>query len=321
VSVVTYKDDMNLNARTHIATILLAVAAALSSAHPAGANERIAVLVSMDARPFQDAVAGFQEHLAKQGVRADYEQFSLRGDSANAAAAMHKIKQGRFDLIYTLGSPATEAAVDAAKDVPIIAGIILKQETLANMPNVTGVGLEFPLETQFRLMQRILPQTGTVGVIYNPRENRKKVEAASRVALQFGLHLEAQEVSTPQDIPAALERISRRADVLWGLADSLVLSAQLAKPVLLFSFRNSIPFVGPSATWVKAGALYSLDHDYHEIGSQCAEMAIKVMRGSRAGDVPPEAPRTVKYSLNLNTARQMKIPLDDELVRGALHTY
>ena len=135
------------------------------------------------------------------------------------------------------------------------------------------------------------------------------------------MKLESQEVSAPQDVPAALERLAQKADVLWGVADALVLSPQLAKPILLFSFRNSIPFIGPSAPWVKAGALYSLDYDYRELGSQCAEIALKVLRGEAPNDISPDYPRTIKYSLNLNTARMMKITLPDELVRGALHTY
>jgi putative ABC transport system substrate-binding protein len=174
---------------------------------------------------------------------------------------------------------------------------------------------------QFAWIRKILPEARTIGVLYSPQENRAKIEAAGRVAQKMGLTLESQEISAPQDIPAALERLSQKADVLWGVADTVVLSPPLAKPILLFSFRNSIPFIGPSATWVKAGALWSLDYDYHELGAQCAELAEKILNGKVPGELAPEHPRSVNYSLNLNTARMMKITIPDDVLRGALHTY
>jgi len=135
------------------------------------------------------------------------------------------------------------------------------------------------------------------------------------------MRLEAYEVNTPQDIPGALEGLSRKAEVLWGVADSLTLSPSNAKNVLLFSFRNSIPFIRPSATWVKAGALYSLDWNYADLGAQCGEMAQKILAGAAPSSLPPATPRKVLYSLNLVTARQMKITMPEPVVRGARQVY
>jgi putative tryptophan/tyrosine transport system substrate-binding protein len=302
----------------------LAVTVCMALALPGGsaaAAERIAVLMSMDEAPFLEAFAGFRDYLEKQGVQPGYEVFNLESSASKAGPAVRKIKAGGFTLIYTLGALAADAAVKDITDIPIVAGLVLRTDALKKAPNATGVGLEFPLETQFAWLHRILPEARTVGVIYSARENRKKVETAARIAQTLGLSLEQQEVSMPQDVPAALNRLSQKADVLWGVADTLVLSPQLAKPILLFSFRNSIPFVGPSATWVKAGALYSLDYDYREIGAQCAEIARQILQGVPPGEIPPQSPRSVKYSLNMNTARAMKITLSDEVLRGALHTY
>ncbi|MFO0732606.1 MAG: ABC transporter substrate binding protein [Nitrospiraceae bacterium] len=50
-----------------------------------------------------------------------------------------------------------------------------------------------------------------------------------------------------------------------------------AEPILLSTFRNKIPLAGLSTSWVKAGALYALDRDYLDIGSQCGEIAGKIL--------------------------------------------
>jgi putative ABC transport system substrate-binding protein len=307
--------------RTIQATLLIACTIFFLAAGTAAAASRIALLITMDEGPFKEAVAGFNDYLGAQGVPPTYEVFSLEGNSAKVGPALQKIKQGRFDLIFTLGALATETAVKEIKDTPIIAGLILRPDILKKAPNATGVALEFSLETQFSVMRKMLPRAHTVGVIYSPQENLKKIEQAAAIARSMGLELEEQEVSSPQDVPAALDRLAQKADVLWGVPDTLVLSPQLAKPILLFQFRNSIPFAGPSATWVKAGALYSLDYDYRELGAQCAAMAQKVLQGAQPNVIPVQAPRSVKYSLNLNTARMIKVVLPDDIVRGAFHMY
>ena len=307
--------------RNSIALTLIILALAVPWSDVACAGERIALLISSNEMPFNEAAAGFKDHLAKQGISVDYDVFALGGEAKKTGPSIKKIKAGGYRLVFTVGSLATDAATREIADIPIVACLVLRTDGLRTAPNATGVGLEFPLETQIEWLRRILPAMTTIGVIYNPAENGERVAAAARIAEQEGVRLEAEAARTPQDIPAALGRLARRADVLWGLADSLTLSPQIAKSLLLFSFRNSIPLIGPSAAWVKAGAIYSLDWDYGDLGSQCGDMALRILAGTHPAAIPVVAPRKVLYSLNLVTARQMRISLPEHIVRGAHQTY
>ena len=304
-----------------IAAVILAAILFLALGRTARTEVRIVLIVSSSEAPFKEAITGFREHLARQGVQAGYEVFNLDGDAAKAGPAIQKIKAGGARLVVTLGSMATDAALRDITDIPIVACLVLRTDSLKKASNATGVGLEFPLEVQFAWMQKMLPEVMSIGVLYHPNENQKRINAAAEIARKAGMRLEAREVTAPQDIPSALDSLSRKAGVLWGLADGLTLSPPVAKNILLFSFRNSIPFIGPSAAWVKAGALYSLDWDYTDLGAQCGEMAQKVLAGAAPSSIPAATPRKVLYSLNLNTARQMKIDLPEQLVRGAHQTY
>ena len=304
------------------AIVLTLILLALVVLCPGAAHaERIALLISSDDAPYKEAVAGFNEYVGKQGLQPSYELINLGGDASKTGEAIQKIKLGRFDLIFALGSLATDAVAREISDTPIVAGLVLRPESLKKGGNITGVSLEFPLDLQFSWIQKVIPQARTIGVIYSPEENKKKIEAAVKVAQKMGLKLEAQEVRTSQEVPDVLERLSKRAQVLWGVPDSIALSMQMAKPILLFSLQNSIPVAAPSSMWVKAGALYSLDCDYKDVGAQCGEMAVKVLKGASPGALPPESPRTVNYSLNMNTARMMKLAIPDDLVRGAKQTF
>ena len=285
------------------------------------ANDRITVLVSSSDAPFKETVAGFNAYLAGQGIQTGFDVVNLDGDAGKADPAIQKIKAGGTRLVLTLGSLATDAAVRQISDIPIVACLVLRTEGLQKTANTTGVGLEFPLETQIERLRQFLPNARTIGVIYNPAENQKRVDIAAEIARKAGLRLEAYAIRSPQDIPAALNSLSRRVDVLWGIPDSVMMSPLMAKNILLFSFRNSIPFVGPSAAWVKAGALYSLDWDYADLGAQCGEIANRVLKGAAPASIPAAVPRKVQYTLNLYTAKQMKLSLSDRMISGAHQTY
>ncbi len=282
---------------------------------------KIAVLASYDGPPYQAALSGFQEYLTHQGVDARYEVYALRGDSAESLRAVQSIKHDGTRLVYALGAFGTGTVIDAQIEAPVVACLLLNLADVKKVPHAAGVALEIPVETQFQWLQRFLPAAKRIGVLFNPQENQEKVETASREARRMGLTLSAQAIETPRDIPGALNRLAGTVDVLWGLADHVVLSPETAQALLLFSLRNRIPFIGLSTSWAKAGALYALDRDYNDLGMQCGELAKKILDGRSPDSLSPESPRKVAYAINLKTARYMKIVLPDSLVRGAAEVF
>jgi putative ABC transport system substrate-binding protein len=306
--------------RTIISTSAAAAFLLSSLVTSALAAEKIAVLVSSKDAPFEEALKGFQGLLDKAAVQADYEVHRLDGSVAKAGQAVQAVKKGGVKLVLTLGSLATDAAVKEIPDIPIIACMVLRSDGLKKSPNVTGVGLEFPLEVQTSWLQVLLPTAKNVGVIYNAEENQKRIEAAGRIMQNMGLKLMAQEVRSPQDVAAALEGM-KKVDILWGVADAVAMTPHTAKNVLLFSIQNNIPLVGPAPTWVKAGALYALEWDYADVGAQAGDMAVKILKGAPPAMIPAASPRKVYYALNLKTAQQMNIKFSDQLLRGARHTF
>ncbi|MDF1555012.1 MAG: ABC transporter substrate-binding protein [Deferrisomatales bacterium] len=301
--------------------IAVLLAGLIVGAQPAVAGPAtILVLGGKDAPPYREALQGFRDTLAQQGVAATLD-VQFFGDDEKQGRTRVEAAAGRGDrLIFALGSAATRLASAQAK-VPVVATLVLDAAAIRGAANVTGVPLGFPVEAELQWVQRLLPDRQRVGVLYNTAQNGEIIAEARRQARKLGLELVAQEVHTAKDLPDALESLANKVDVLWGVADSVVLSPETAKAILLFSFRNRIPFVGLSEAWVKAGALYSLERDYADLGAQCAGMAGQLLQGKGAAAVPVEAPRRVLYSLNQKTAERMKVEIPQPLVRDAKKIY
>lgn len=281
-------------------------------------SARIAVVVSHDDAPYKEALAGFQNSVERSGVKAGYQLHFLQGDAGRARAALERVRQQGADVVFAIGSLAAQTAGRGLPETPIVAGLVLNAGDLAGAPNAAGVFLELPPETELVWLKKVLPGQKNVGVLHSRARDPAWIRAAATAAKSLGLTLHTRGVESPTEIPDALESLGRRADVLWGIPDPVVITPQTAKPILLFSLRNRIPFAGLSRSWVRAGALYALDRDYADIGEQCGGMALKILRGTPVSAVPSEPARKVVYAVNLRTARHMKLMIPDALVRGAV---
>ena len=300
-----------------LAGIACAAATGFAGAADTGADVRIAAIVSQDAAPFQEALEGFTSYLDQQEIKARIDVYALHGEAAGALEVVRSACREPCDLLLTLGSSGTQSAIHQFPGVPLVAGMVLDASVLGGAPNATAVVLEFSPETELRWLQRFLPGQRTIGVLFNPSQNQARIDSAARAATALGLSLYARGVASPRDLPDALGSMNSRADVLWSVPDAVVLNPQTAKPILVFALRNRIPFVGISEAWVKAGALYALDRDYRDIGAQCGELALKILKGAPPRSLPPLTPRKVLYAVNLKTARLLKLEFKADVLQNA----
>ena len=281
---------------------------------------KVVIVLSQESSPYVDMVQGFRTSLAGAGVQAQIEIHNLKGNSEHAPNVLRPFKNEPPTMFLTAGSLATQAVLAEHEEVPVIASLTAHLEKFKK-GNLTGVGLEFSLESQFDVMRRILPELATVGVLYSPKENQETIDTASKFAKKIGVKLVAKPVDTPRELPDALESLANNIDLLWGITDQVVVSPQTAEPILLFSFRNKIPFAGLSTPWVKAGSFYALERDYGDIGNQCAEIVVKILNKTAPGTIQVVPPRKVLFSINLKTARTMHLKLSEQIISGASQVF
>ena len=282
-----------------------------------GAEPVVVVLGAQTKAQYRQFVEGFKQYLSEQEPAVKFVDISLDKDTQNTDGLRDVVEQNNVAMILTLGSKALRSAVQQDVNRPVIAGLTLDHSELEKNASASGVVLDYAAETQLSWIHRILPEVKTVGVLYNPDKSGHRIAAAKKAAGKLKLKLVAKEVNSPKELPVAMDSLFRSVDVLWGMTDPVVLTRQTAKAVLLTSFRSQVPFVAPSSVWVKAGALYALGWDYRDVGAQSGKMALSVLRGQQVSAMPIQAPRKVRYSLNLRTAEHMNLKLPAKIVDGA----
>ncbi|CRM31323.1 ABC-type uncharacterized transport system, periplasmic component [Pseudomonas sp. 24 E 13] len=116
-----------------------------------------------------------------------------------------------------------------------------------------------PLARQLRLIASILPQARRIGVLYGA-DSQFLLPELDRYAAPLGLEIVRQRWDNTND-SRTLQTLFKNSDVLLGLDDPQLYNPKTAKNLLLSSYAQQLPLIGPNAGFVRAGSLASTYSD------------------------------------------------------------
>jgi putative ABC transport system substrate-binding protein len=283
--------------------VVAAVVVATALAFPTDTEAaRILVAQSADTPRLEKALAALRDHAS---LPVEVVPLSAGDDALRAAWT----GSDRGSVLVALGPRASDATLRLGLAGPVIhclAGADALREGLPAIPS------EVPVDQQAAWLGKLMPDVRTVGLLYDPAINTRRVEAHAAALGHAGYRTVLQPVATPAALPAALEKLAGRAHLLLALPDSTVYTRESSRGLLLFSFRKRIPLAGPSLAWVKMGALYAVDWDYAEVGAACAGLAARESQPRAAGPVVPPRPRVF---VNMRSARQFGVDWSADLLK------
>ena len=299
-----------VNQRGAFVAVALFVAAALPAA--AGA-QRLLVVASGDAAPYEHAQAGVR----KLGVPVDALPAGSEFDIPVAAAVA---RAGRDTAVVALGGRAAAAVARAAPPGPVVNCMVVPSDEARPAPGTLVVPLDVPADVHVQWLRRMLPAARSVGILFDPALNARRAEDVAAALRRAGYTAVLEPVPAPSALPGALARLTNTVDVLQAIPDTTVFAREHSRALLLFSFRNRIPLAGPTEAWVRAGALYSVDWDYADLGRYCGALALRQLAGPRAPTAPTEPART-RLTVNLRAADQLNVHWSADLLRAADKAY
>lgn len=278
--------------------------------------------------PALDAVRdGFIDEMTAQGYIEGkdvvYDIQIAQGDIAATNTIAEKFVSEGVDLILSIATPTSQAAVNATTTIPIVfsavtdplgAGLVKNLESSGN--NVTGISDLTPVRKQFELIKEMLPEAKAVGTIYNLAESNSILtnELAKEACADLGLKLIEATVSSSADVMLAARSLVGKVDAIYISTDNVTVSALDA--VVQVTNENNIPLVLADPTTLKQGALVALGFNYYQHGQQTAHIVIKILEGTKPTDIPVEFATNVQLAVNLDTAKE--IGMSESLLLSAI---
>jgi putative ABC transport system substrate-binding protein len=257
---------------------------------------------------------GLRQHgyVEGQNILIEYRFTEDRNDRLPALAA--ELIALKVQLIVASGTPASFAARDATKTIPIVMGGIaadpVETGLVASLArpggNITGMSMmTAPLGgKRLEILKTTVPGLARVAVFWNPPNPAygpilKELEAA---APALGLKLQRLEVRTPADFEGAFQAaVKQRTGALIAPGDPLV--ANRPRMVADLALKYRLPVMMDIKEFAEAGGLLSLGLDLVDSYRRAATHVDKILKGAKPAELPMEQPTKIDLFVNLKTAR------------------
>ena len=230
--------------------------------------------------------AGLEAKGAEYGVKVNVDYQNAQGDTST---------------INTIAVAGTDIPVifSAVTD-PAAAGLVENLE--APEGNITGTSDAIPVEKIFELAAELTPDAESFGLIYNTGEvNSVSVIDETKAYLDAqGISYTEASVASTGDVQTVAQTLLSKCDAIFAPIDNTVASAMgvLADEAI----KAGKPVYVAADSMVNDGGLATVGVNYTNLGTQTADMLLKVLTGTPVCEVPVEVLKENAVVVNEETA-------------------
>ena len=236
--------------------------------------------------------------------------------------------ENRTDAIVTYGGTATGIAREATKQIPIIfiwglsdpVGMGFVKSLARPDTNITGLSSLASPEIsgkRVELFKETVPQLRRVTLLYNARgENPSQalnLKVVRDTAPKLGLQLAENPIKSADEADEALLSVSKNnTDGIYIVSSGLF--TEPCKRIAIIAIEKRLPLFGCGA---EQGALLSYEADEFRVGHRGAWYVDRILRGTKAQDLPVERPSKFELVINLKTAKQIGLTIPPNVLARA----
>lgn len=270
------------------------------------------------------ATTGFKEAFEEAGVGVTFDEQNANGEQGTALTISQQFASDNLDLVLAVATPAAQATAQNITDIPVLFTAVtdavsaeLVDSNEAPGGNVTGTSDIAPIEQQLELLQQLVPDAKSIGIVYASGEvnSQVQVDEVTKAAEPLGLSVNTQTVTTVNEIQQAVEALGD-VDVIYVPTDNMVVSG--ISSLVQVAEQKQIPVIGAESGTVEGGALATLGIDYTELGRQTGEMALRILQdGEDPATMPVETATEFTYVINEDAAERQGVEIPQEILDKA----
>lgn len=269
-------------------------------------------------------VDGLKAHGYENGKNLELISQVADGKPAQAAKIARELVSQNPHVLVGIATPSSQALVSATRMIPIVftavtdpvgARLVRRLENPGR--NVTGLSDLSPVHQHVALIQQLLPDVDSVGVVYNPGESNAValVSMLKSAAREHNLALHAEQVFTIEDVEEKTRIVAAKSDVVYAMTDNTVASA-IDDLIQAANDQNTPVFAGTTA-YVKKGAVLGAGLDYYQIGLETAEYVAAILEGEKPGKLDVKTPNRSALKVNLEALKKFRITVPSSILNQA----
>jgi putative ABC transport system substrate-binding protein len=232
----------------------------------------------------------------------------------------------KVDIIVTSSTPAVIASKQATTVIPIVFAIAadpIGTGLVASLArpggNVTGLSIQSTdiAAKRLALLREIVPGLRRLAIMTNLGNPASALETGEvqTAARALGIEATTVEITRAEDITSAFEAIEGRADAIYIPTEPLVLTNRLRINTMALGAR--LPTIYSGRDYVESAGLMSYGPNRPDLFRRAGDIADKILRGAKPGDIPVEQPTKFDLVINLTTAKALYLKIPESFLLRA----
>ncbi|MEG2733087.1 MAG: ABC transporter substrate-binding protein [Clostridium sp.] len=261
---------------------------------------------------------GFVAALKDAGVKCEIDQQNAAGDQSACQTIAETLVNSGNDLIFAIATPAAQAVAGVTDSIPILVSAVtdpaasglLESNEKPNC-NVSGTSDLTPVKEQVDLLQRILPETKNVGLLYCSSEANSvlQIEMAKEALETVGIAYKDYTVSSSNEIQTVVESMLGKVDAIYAPTDNMIAAGMAT--VAMVANENKIPVICGEGGMVEAGGLATYGIDYYQLGYMAGKQAVDILtKGADIKTMPVGYLDSSKCELTVNEETAKTLGID-----------
>jgi len=250
---------------------------------------------------------------------------NAEGDMTTLNTLVDAALTEQADMVYTITTPALQAAMHKVHDRPLLFALALDPVQLGDpgtdqehLANEAGVYDRSPFEGMMKVVHKCLPNARSIGTLYAPGEAnsvnfRDELDKAAHAA---GMKLVALPSNSPADVAdAALALTERSIDAIVQISDNL--HGEAFPSIVSAARRAKLPIFAFSSGEAAQGAAVVLANDHFDGGRESGLIAARVIRGQSPATFPYHGITKTRLLINRAAAAEAGMQIPDSVAQQA----
>jgi putative ABC transport system substrate-binding protein len=227
------------------------------------------------------------------------------------------------DVLVTAGPQAALALKSATATVPIVfvavadpVGLGLVQSLSRPSGNITGFATLIPEDfvgKRIEILRELVPGASRIALLINPgNPMHRLILADPRTTRNLGVALMIVEATTTEELDVAFaSAAAQHADAIVDLGDSLTYVH--APRVIALAAKHRLPanYLYPHYS---NGGLSVYGPDIADLFRRAAGYVDRILKGTKASDLPVERPTKFELVINMKTAKALGLTVPPSLL-------
>jgi putative tryptophan/tyrosine transport system substrate-binding protein len=260
-------------------------------------------------------------YIDRQNLVIEYRCAAGRNDRLSTLAS-ELIGLG-VDLIVTGATPATLAAMQATRTIPIVFEVVdpVEKGIVTNLArpggNLTGLALITDMAKPLELLKEAAPGITRVAFLYDPA-----VRSGAYLEIFLGTLLEharsldiavqAVALRDPDETERVIEGLVAGTDGL--LIDNSGINLLARDRLCALAAQRRLPTAGALREVAQAGCLMSYGENLVDIYRRIAGYVDRILKGARPADLPVQVPTKFELVVNLNAAKALGLTVPPSII-------